>query len=96
MARLDATRKATLEAASPYELRVDLSKEVPEKDVRTALATGDVGFVHSFTTGSAVDLLSGSRATIEVDGGVEGEALKPITTSPCMSLSGDTCSNYIH
>ncbi len=22
--------------------------------------------------------------------------MKPITTSPCMSLSGDTCSNYIH
>ncbi len=22
--------------------------------------------------------------------------LRPITTSPCMSLSGDTCSNYLH
>jgi hypothetical protein len=21
---------------------------------------------------------------------------RPVTTSPCMSLSGDTCSNYIH
>jgi len=28
---------------------------VPETDVRTALATGDMGFLHSFTTGSAVD-----------------------------------------
>jgi pyruvate formate lyase activating enzyme len=28
---------------------------MPESDVRTALATGDVGFLHSFTTGSAVD-----------------------------------------
>ena len=44
-----------LEARSPYELRVDLGKGVPESDVRTALATGDMGFLHSFTTGSAVD-----------------------------------------
>ena len=44
-----------LEAKSPYELRVDLGKGVPEADVRTALATGDMGFLHSFTTGSAVD-----------------------------------------
>ena len=44
-----------LEAASPYELRVDLGKGVPETDVRTALATGDMGFLHSFTTGSTVD-----------------------------------------
>jgi len=28
---------------------------VPESDVRTALATGEMGFLHSFTTGSAVD-----------------------------------------
>jgi pyruvate formate lyase activating enzyme len=44
-----------LEAKSPYELRVDLGKAIPETDVRTALATGDMGFLHSFTTGSAVD-----------------------------------------
>jgi hypothetical protein len=24
------------------------------------------------------------------------DPMRPITTSPCMSLSGDTCSNYIH
>jgi pyruvate formate lyase activating enzyme len=45
----------TLEAKSPYELRVNLGKDVPETDVRTALATGDMGFLHSFTTGSTVD-----------------------------------------
>ena len=45
----------SLEAKSPYELRVDLGKGVAETDVRTALATGDMGFLHSFTTGSAVD-----------------------------------------
>lgn len=44
-----------LEAASPYELRVDGAKHVPETDVRAALASGDMGFLHSFTTGSAVD-----------------------------------------
>jgi pyruvate formate lyase activating enzyme len=44
-----------LAAKSPYELRVDLGKGVPETDVRTALRTGDMGFLHSFTTGSAVD-----------------------------------------
>ena len=44
-----------LAAKSPFELRVDLGKHVPEADVRAALATGDVGFLHSFTTGSAVD-----------------------------------------
>jgi pyruvate formate lyase activating enzyme len=50
-----AGAQLALEAKSPYELRVDLGKGVPESDVRTALATGDMGFLHSFTTGSAVD-----------------------------------------
>ena len=44
-----------LEAASPYDLRIRLGENVPETDVRSALATGDMGFLHSFTTGSAVD-----------------------------------------
>src|SRR4029079_2715294 len=44
-----------LEAKSPYELRVDLGRQVPESEVRAALAGGDMGFLHSFTTGSAVD-----------------------------------------
>jgi pyruvate formate lyase activating enzyme len=44
-----------LAAKSPFELRVDLGKGVPEADVRSALATGDMGFLHSFTTGSTVD-----------------------------------------
>jgi pyruvate formate lyase activating enzyme len=44
-----------LAAKSPFELRVNLGEGVPEADVRTALATGDMGFLHSFTTGSAVD-----------------------------------------
>ncbi len=55
MADEPAQKGTPLEATSPYELRVDLGKSVPETDVRTALATGDMGFLHSFTTGSAVD-----------------------------------------
>jgi pyruvate formate lyase activating enzyme len=44
-----------LEAKSPFELRVNLGRGVPESDVRSALATGDMGFLHSFTTGATVD-----------------------------------------
>src|SRR6187402_1643985 len=44
-----------LEAKSPYELRVHLGDAIPEQSVREALATGDMGFLHSYTTGSAVD-----------------------------------------
>ena len=44
-----------LEAASPFEMRVKLGEQVPETDVRSALKTGDLGFLHSYTTGSAVD-----------------------------------------
>jgi pyruvate formate lyase activating enzyme len=44
-----------LEAKSPFEMRVHLGDSVPETNVRTALRTGDMGFLHSFTTGSAVD-----------------------------------------
>jgi pyruvate formate lyase activating enzyme len=47
--------ETSLLARSPFELRVNLGRDVPEVDVRTALATGDMGFLHSFTTGSTVD-----------------------------------------
>jgi pyruvate formate lyase activating enzyme len=46
---------ANLEAKSPYELRLDQCRGVSESAVREALRTGDMGFVHSFTTGSTVD-----------------------------------------
>ena len=55
MADAQPAAATPLEAKSPYELRVNLGKGVPESDVRTALRTGDIGFLHSFTTGSAVD-----------------------------------------
>jgi pyruvate formate lyase activating enzyme len=41
--------------ASPYDLRVALGEKVGETDIRSALESGDWAFVHSFTTGSAVD-----------------------------------------
>ena len=55
MPEKETVERTPLEARSPYELRVNLGKAVPESDVRTALKTGDMGFLHSFTTGSAVD-----------------------------------------
>src|SRR6188474_209920 len=44
-----------LTAKSPFELRTNLGREVSEADVRMALVTGDMGFLHSFTTGATVD-----------------------------------------
>jgi pyruvate formate lyase activating enzyme len=45
----------SLAATSPFEFRVNLGSGVPEQTVREALATGDMGFLHSYTTGSTVD-----------------------------------------
>ena len=47
--------QVNLEAKSPYEMRVHLGEDVPDVDVRSALKTGDMGFLHSYTSGSAVD-----------------------------------------
>jgi pyruvate formate lyase activating enzyme len=44
-----------LEAKSPFELRVDLGQKLTESGLRGAVASGDMGFLHSFTTGSTVD-----------------------------------------
>src|SRR5215510_14238824 len=41
--------------ARPYDLRVSLGEQVGEVGIRVAVESGEVGFVHSFTTGSAVD-----------------------------------------
>src|SRR5688500_10241591 len=51
----DCAGTPNLEAVSPFELRVNPAGTVGEMDIRSALATGDVGFLHSFTTGSTVD-----------------------------------------
>ena len=51
----DPRTKLPLQAKSPFELRVNLGRGIPESEVRAALAAGDMGFLHSFTTGSTVD-----------------------------------------
>ena len=45
----------SLVAKNPYELRLDMGARISEGEVRAALASGDMGFLHSYTTGSAVD-----------------------------------------
>ena len=55
MPKILETQQNSIEAKSPFELRVNLGKNLPESDVRSALASGDMGFLHSYTTGSAVD-----------------------------------------
>ena len=50
-----APKQVSLEAKSPFEMRVHLGDDVPDMDVKDALKSGDLGFLHSFTTGSAVD-----------------------------------------
>jgi pyruvate formate lyase activating enzyme len=45
----------SLVAKNPFELRIDQAARISEGDVRAALASGDMGFLHSYTTGSAVD-----------------------------------------
>jgi pyruvate formate lyase activating enzyme len=44
-----------LEGKSPFELRIDQARGVSESVVKQALENGDLGFLHSFTTGSTVD-----------------------------------------
>ena len=45
----------SLEGKSPFELRLNQSAGITESAVKRALETGDMGFLHSFTTGSTVD-----------------------------------------
>src|SRR5213075_2664633 len=45
----------TIAAKSPFEMRVHLGDGMSETDVQSALDSGDMGFLHSFTTGSTVD-----------------------------------------
>ncbi len=51
----DSPRTEVPLVASPYDLRVSLGEHVNESRTAAALQSGDLGFVHSFTTGSAVD-----------------------------------------
>ena len=55
MKQHELSESTPLEATSPFELRVDMSRHVSESVVRQALDNGNTGFLHSFTTGSTVD-----------------------------------------
>jgi pyruvate formate lyase activating enzyme len=81
MVHAPTTSPAPLEAKSPFELRVSLGKDVPETDVRSALASGDMGFLHSFTTGATVDG-SGVRVVAWTTGCIYGGVSTAITRTP--------------
>ena len=55
MSEAKVLEHASIAAKSPFELRVDLGTGVSENAVKMALTNGDMGFIHSFTTGSTVD-----------------------------------------
>ena len=55
MTEVQTPQDVPLQAGSPFELRVNLARELTEPGIRGALASGDMGFLHSFTTGSTVD-----------------------------------------
>src|SRR6188768_2450981 len=50
-----ASKPLSLDAKNPYELRINQGRHVPDPEVRAGIATGELGFLHSFTTGCAVD-----------------------------------------
>src|SRR3954453_22032311 len=51
----DSSPSIPLQASSPFELRANMGRDVPESAVKQALDSGDLGFLHSFTTGATVD-----------------------------------------
>jgi len=53
--KLEAMEPIAPPIGSPFDLRVSVSEKVDEIDIRSAMESGDWGFIHSFTTGSAVD-----------------------------------------
>jgi pyruvate formate lyase activating enzyme len=55
MSSKDPADLVNLTAKSPFELRTGLGRDIPEPELHTALAVGNIGFLHSFTTGSTVD-----------------------------------------
>jgi pyruvate formate lyase activating enzyme len=51
----DAENPAVPLIGSPYDLRIGMSEKASDAEVKSALESGDWGFVHSFQTGSGVD-----------------------------------------
>jgi pyruvate formate lyase activating enzyme len=55
MPKNPTAEQVPITAKSPFVLRVNLGQNVPDAEARAALASGEMGFLHSFTTGSTVD-----------------------------------------
>jgi pyruvate formate lyase activating enzyme len=53
--KLEAMPPTAPPIGSPFDLRVGASEKVDEIDISSAMESGEWGFIHSFTTGSAVD-----------------------------------------
>lgn len=49
MPETQRTQQVPLEAKSPFEMRINLGDDVPETDIRSALASGDMGFLLATT-----------------------------------------------
>jgi pyruvate formate lyase activating enzyme len=55
MTEKNISGQVSLEAKSPFELHINQDERISESDIHKALTTGEMGFLHSFTTGSTVD-----------------------------------------
>jgi pyruvate formate lyase activating enzyme len=53
--KLEALEPEAPPIGSPFDFRISQANKVEETDIHAALESGDWGFFHSFTTGSAVD-----------------------------------------
>jgi pyruvate formate lyase activating enzyme len=53
--KLEALPPEAPPIGSPFDFRIGSASKADEIDVRSAIESGDWGFFHSFTTGSAVD-----------------------------------------
>lgn len=53
--KLEALAPEAPPIGSPFELRLAMGEKVDETDVKSAVENGEWGFIHSFTTGSALD-----------------------------------------
>ena len=53
--KLEALAPAAPPIGSPFDFRVSNADKVDELDINAARESGDWGFIHSFTTGSALD-----------------------------------------
>jgi len=53
--KLTAPAQDALPIGSPFDFRISKVGKVDETDIQSALESGEWGFFHSFTTGTAVD-----------------------------------------